>query len=319
MNTRQLRYLVTIIDEGSFSKAATTLHIAQPALSQHIFNLEQELDATLLVRSSRGVTPTPAGEVLYQHARKIASQMEQAAMDVRFEANTPKGEVTIVLPPMLGEHIAPPLLLKVNELYPDIKLRTMQALSLGATSMVESGRADIGIISSVDTLKKMNATLLYKEPLFLVEKNPDGAPPQDDFGTISFTKLTEKPLAVTREKHAIRNMLDNLAEEKGVSYNIIVETEAARLHRGYIRHGVAGAVLPWPSLHRMWMNGEVMAHQVVKPELTRYVYLAWPKDYPLNAATCVIRDLMLELLMQLFKEGVVRGEMMEGLKTEPAE
>ncbi len=64
MDFRQLRYFVSIVDCGSLSKAAAKLRIAQPSLSQHVLNLEAELDVQLLNRTSRGVTATPAGSKL---------------------------------------------------------------------------------------------------------------------------------------------------------------------------------------------------------------------------------------------------------------
>jgi len=73
---RHLRYFVGIVDAGSLSRAATTLYVAQPALSQQMAELEQELGLPLLHRSARGVRPTPAGEVLYREAQAILRHME---------------------------------------------------------------------------------------------------------------------------------------------------------------------------------------------------------------------------------------------------
>jgi DNA-binding transcriptional LysR family regulator len=68
MKLRQLRYFVTIVDAGSFSRAAHVAHLAQPALSQQIADLEEQLGVTLLQRSARGVNATAAGQRLYGEA-----------------------------------------------------------------------------------------------------------------------------------------------------------------------------------------------------------------------------------------------------------
>lgn len=78
MNLRRLKYFVKIVDIGSLTQAAEVLHIAQPALSQQVATLENELDQQLLIRTKRGVTPTEAGKILYAHARTILRQCEQA-------------------------------------------------------------------------------------------------------------------------------------------------------------------------------------------------------------------------------------------------
>ena len=69
---RHLHYFVGIVDAGSLSRAASTLFVAQPALSQQMADLEQRLGVPLLHRSARGVRPTPAGLLLYREAVKTA-------------------------------------------------------------------------------------------------------------------------------------------------------------------------------------------------------------------------------------------------------
>ncbi len=78
MNLRRLKYFVKIVDTGSLTRASAVLHIAQPALSQQIATLEGEFNQQLLIRTKRGVTPTDAGQVLYQHAISILKQCEFA-------------------------------------------------------------------------------------------------------------------------------------------------------------------------------------------------------------------------------------------------
>ena len=69
MDTRKLAYFVQIVDSGSITKAAAALHVAQPALSQQVSALENDLKQRLLIRSKQGVKPTAAGHTLYRHAQ----------------------------------------------------------------------------------------------------------------------------------------------------------------------------------------------------------------------------------------------------------
>lgn len=95
MDLRQLRYFVTIVEMGSFSRAAHRLRVAQPALSQHVRNMELDLGVELLFRSPQGVRPTEAGETLVRHARLILGQMEVAREAVRRGQAEPEGEVRL--------------------------------------------------------------------------------------------------------------------------------------------------------------------------------------------------------------------------------
>ena len=78
MDLRQLRYFIAIVEQGSFSKAAEFLNVAQPALSLHVRNLESELGCALLFRSPQGVVATEAGDILVRNARIMAEQEEEA-------------------------------------------------------------------------------------------------------------------------------------------------------------------------------------------------------------------------------------------------
>ena len=308
MNIRQLEYFIAIVDKGSVTSAARELHVAQPALSQHIANLEDELTTDLLIRSSRGVTPTKAGEVLYQHARKIVSQLRQAVDDVRSEADTPRGEVSIALPPMLGVHIAPRLLARVAERYPDVDLRIMEELGLSVREMIDSRRIDLGILSTSDPSPKAEYLHLYNEPLFLVSRRGAGDAEDSGTATIDAEALLAVPLVLSQQRHAVREIVEKVAKDFGRTLDVRVATESTRLRISYIRSGVTYGVLPWPSFDPLWRRGEINAQRLVNPDLVRQVFLAWPRNQPLNAASRAVRDEAIAICHVLFKEGVIRGE-----------
>jgi len=307
MNFRQLKYFVAIIDEGSMLKATEILRVAQPALSQHIANLEDELGVQLLVRTPRGVVPTQAGEVLYLHAKKIAAQMKLAADDVQSEADTPKGEVAVVLPPMLSPYIAPLLVERVDQEFPEIHLRIMEALSLKGGTLVESGRVDIGLLASESPRDNVNNELLYHEHLFFVEKADDGNKTKDG-QPISFRDLVKRPLIVSHKQHAVRAILEKTAKKNKLGLNVKVETESPHLLRSYLKKGLGGVVLPWPSLSELYEAGEITARPIIKPDFRRQVYLAWPKSFPLSAACQAVKGVLKTLVDELIEAGVIRPD-----------
>jgi LysR family nitrogen assimilation transcriptional regulator len=79
MQFRQLRYFVTIVEQGSLSKALLVLNIAQPALSTHVRNMELALGPMLLLRGAHGVRPTVAGKTLIEHARGSLTELSKRA------------------------------------------------------------------------------------------------------------------------------------------------------------------------------------------------------------------------------------------------
>src|ERR1700759_1887487 len=97
MQFRQLRYFVKIVEAGSFSRAASIVHVAQPALSQQVAELEERLGVALLQRSARGVRPTAAGEIFYREASAILRQLDQVPATARSDPDQPEGVVNLGL------------------------------------------------------------------------------------------------------------------------------------------------------------------------------------------------------------------------------
>jgi DNA-binding transcriptional LysR family regulator len=118
----QLRYLVTVAEEGQMTRAASKLHLAQPALSQAIAQLESELGVELLHRNPRGVTPTEAGEAFLAKARTALEATEDAAQTARSFARAASGELRfgfLGLPPF---DKAPHLFASFNDAHPQAQL-----------------------------------------------------------------------------------------------------------------------------------------------------------------------------------------------------
>ncbi|SEM36551.1 regulatory helix-turn-helix protein, lysR family [Roseovarius azorensis] len=95
MDIKQLRYFVAIVEEGSFSKAAQRVRIAQPALSLQVRKMEEALQTKLLLRGPQGVLPTEAGELLVTSARKILTDLSNTEDDLRSMGREPSGVVRI--------------------------------------------------------------------------------------------------------------------------------------------------------------------------------------------------------------------------------
>ena len=102
MHYRHLYYFVRIVEAGSFSQAARTIHVAQPALSQQIAELEASLGVPLLQRSARGVKPTAAGQKFYDEASSILRKYENLPGLVRSNSGKVDGRVSLGMPASLS-------------------------------------------------------------------------------------------------------------------------------------------------------------------------------------------------------------------------
>jgi DNA-binding transcriptional LysR family regulator len=146
MELRDLRYFVAIAQHGNVSRAAEQLHVSQPALSEQIRKLEDELGVPLFTRTSRGMLLTDGGEALLPHARTVLAQADAAAESVRMVAHGLVGTLTLGFIDSAALAILPPLIHRFTDRYPNVKLRLRELGTRQQLDAVESGEIDVGIV-----------------------------------------------------------------------------------------------------------------------------------------------------------------------------
>jgi LysR family nitrogen assimilation transcriptional regulator len=166
MELGQLRYFVAIVDHGSLSRAALVLHVAQPALTQQLRQLEEELGAQLLHRSAHGVLSTDAGKIFYEHAQAILKQVADARSAVTQSTTRPSGSVTLGLPHSISGALA--LLTAARATYPEITLQLTEEISGNLIEQLKSGRLNLAVLFDDGQLGGFEATPLVEEDLMYI-------------------------------------------------------------------------------------------------------------------------------------------------------
>lgn len=146
LSLRQLQYLVAVVDEGSFTRAAEALHVTQPALSHQIQALERAAGAPLLERLPRAVGLTPAGRAMLPHARAALSDASRAESAVRQAAGLAAGELRIATVYSISLGVLPPALRAWSRRYPGIDVRLFQHRHADELAeAMAAGQADLAI------------------------------------------------------------------------------------------------------------------------------------------------------------------------------
>src|SRR5690606_26543869 len=104
MELRQLQYFVAMYEEGSVTRASRRLNIVQPAISQQLAKLEEELGTSLFNRTPRGITPTPTGDDAYRHFLPILHELERARQELSADNDSVKGHVSIGVVASVAHH-----------------------------------------------------------------------------------------------------------------------------------------------------------------------------------------------------------------------
>lgn len=145
MKLSTLKALAAAIEEGSLRAAAKRLAVSQPALSKMIRELEVELAAPLLMRTSRGVLPTAQGKVLYERALKAAKELALAVDEISQLGGAMRGELTIGAVPLAVMLLIPEALRTFGREFPDIRLRVSEELYIAQLQRLRSGEVDIAV------------------------------------------------------------------------------------------------------------------------------------------------------------------------------
>jgi len=145
MKLSTLTALVASIDEGSLRGAARRVGVSQPALTKMVRELEVELSATLLVRTSKGVVPTAQGKVLYEHALRVTRELSAATDEIRQLGGTMTGELKVGAVPLAVMLLIPETLRTFGKEFPDIKLRISEELYIAQLQKLRSGEVDITV------------------------------------------------------------------------------------------------------------------------------------------------------------------------------
>ncbi|GAX02105.1 LysR family transcriptional regulator [Secundilactobacillus silagei] len=159
MEFRQLVYFRTILQAGSFTKAAKQLHMAQPPLSRQISQLEAELDVQLLNRRSTGVTPTDAGTLLFNYAEQLIVLRDQADHQVRFLGTAVSGKLRVGLISSAAG-VLPSGLSSMTTHYPDIQLLITEGHTYQLVDQLSKRQLDAAIVRT-----PFSATGMQEKPL----------------------------------------------------------------------------------------------------------------------------------------------------------
>jgi DNA-binding transcriptional LysR family regulator len=168
MELRHLRYFVAVAEELNFTRAAGRLHLAQPALSSQIKDLEDELQTALFQRGRRGVQLTAAGKAFYARARFILEQATQAANEARNAAGLCTGTLVLGFPSGLHlNHLASAIQAFRRE-YPKVQLDYFHGLTAQQLKALREGRIDVAFVSLPAAVDGLNHRLIWRVPFKVV-------------------------------------------------------------------------------------------------------------------------------------------------------
>ncbi len=261
LNFHQLTTFVTVISEGSMTAAADKLYLTQPAVSQQIRNLEEELGVELLVRGVRQIKATPQGEILYEHARRILQQVQQAEIAVKSIGAELKGNIKIGTLSSIGLHLISPIIGRLMRHNPDLQVRVDYDYGDDLIKNFKKGALDIVILpdSKVEFGVEMDAQVeskfLTKEEMWLVGSGKETEIPVQ----ISVDQLGEYPFVNFIDEYPgfIKLLQDKMRTMNRDLHPIFESSNVGTLKR-VIETGLGWGFLPAHSIRKQVRSGRMV-------------------------------------------------------------
>ena len=298
MELRQLRYFVAVIEQGSFSKAAEIIYVAQSALSHQVGRLEQELGTKLLHRAARGVTLTEPGRVFLAHAVAILRQASDARMSVQGSLDQPRGKVTLGLPPSVCSPLAVPLLLAAREELPGVELELTEEVTGSLAGQLRAGLINLALLFDAGELPQFAHRPLLKERLYVISKAAPGPAPRTSSITLEASLVL--PLLLSAPAQGLRRIVERAARDNGLPKpNVLTEINSMSILRLALLAGIGHSILPPMALKQELDSGLLQGRLIRSPQLTRGLNICASKSIPMTPATLAIYQLVVRVTREL--------------------
>ena len=301
MQFRHLRYFAKIVEAGSFSRAAALIHIAQPALSKQIAELEDEFGVTLLHRSSRGVTPTVAGEVLYQEALKLIRHVDDLPGIVRSSQGDVQGVVSFGMASTMAPALTGKMLEICRNTLPKVTLRFVTGDSLTLREKVASRAIDLAIVFEDNQEGGFTREVLFRQRLYLA--SPRGALRA---ASLTLQEISKLPLVLPTPTNVLRRLLDRAFTQAGIAVEPIAESDLFDVMLSAVETGLGHAILPKGDFSDVAGHQDI-ATTPIEPPVHLTACLITSQNAPLTQAALAIEAALLTFIRGQLEETSFEG------------
>ncbi len=272
MELRQLRYLVALADERHFTRAAAREHVAQPALSQQIRRLEDEVGMALVQRTTRHVALTQAGEMLVARARRILGELDAGAAELQALRGIQTGHLVVGTTHTMGPVDGSVALAIFHERHPGVELTVREASSEELAEMLRVDELDLAFLSVTERIKSHGIGLhqLISEELVVILPLAHGLAGRR---RLQMRELADEQFISFREGARLRELLTAAGRYAGFEPHVTLESNESQRIRRLVGRGMGVAILPRSDA--VSPGAEVAVVKLVEPELTRDITLAW--------------------------------------------
>ena len=279
LNLDQLRTLVAIADLGTFSAAGRALHLAQPTISLHIGELESRLDAPLLVRGHRRVTPTAAGADLVARARRLLRDADDAVAAVERHRDGQVGRVRLACSAGATTYLLPKLIAALESAHPNVDVPLTLGNSAALMAKLFVGDVDLALVALPQTgYPTLTLSPLRRTPLMAILPPAWKVP-----AAVTPSWLARQPLILDEPSTHVAQAVNAWFANAGLRPRLRVEVTINEITRQLVATGYGASVLPFE--HPDETLGGRLQVRPLRPALVRSLGIAHPPLAQLDGPT----------------------------------
>ena len=257
--------------------------MAQPALGLQIRQLEQEMGVNLLRRHSRGVSPTRAGQVLYERACEILRMVEETGRAVNAAGRHDREGVVLGLTNGFANIVGRDLLVQARHKVPGVKLSLVEERSSVLIDALERNEIDIALAYEVhERPGLLRVPLIEEATLFVCAPPPaavskgKGRKARPIGATVEFSELARHSLVMPGPRDGVRQQVLATAKRLALQLDVILDVSSVSLMKNMVASGDAAAVMPYGNVIDDIRHGRILGRRIINPPLTRTLYLVRP-------------------------------------------
>ena len=230
VNLKHAPAIMAIVREGSITAASKKLYVSQPALSQTIKQVENDLGAPIFRRDVHHIELTHAGELYVEAVQEMLTIDRNLHARVEDSKDEVFGDFTLGISTQRGLQLLPQVLPEFMRLYPHVKIKLQEEGSGRLERMTMEGICDIAFVTTISKNNRMNYVLIENEQLVLIAaKTTELAKHFPDGATLDITQARDESFISMMEGHSVRTLQDDLFNRYGMSPQILLETDSLEI------------------------------------------------------------------------------------------
>ncbi|MFA5077847.1 MAG: LysR family transcriptional regulator [Candidatus Micrarchaeia archaeon] len=294
----KLRTFYTIAKYRSFTKAGELLGLTQPAVSLQMKALEEEYCTKLFERIGREVFLTDAGKVLFEHAERILTTLEEADLAIKECKDPFKGKVSFGASMFAGAYIIPPILGRFKEYHPGIVFSVKVRYAKDIFPLILENEVDFGLMGEgerkPDDTSFLTEVILREEMVFVMPRGHKFAEKK----SVSMHDIVQENLVLPERFSASRRYIESEFQRNNLSVKPYLEIGNIEVVKKLVEQNFGSSILSWASVREEVAARRICAARITGVSFERDILLVKKREKTFFPATTLFIDFLLDEVTQ---------------------